>query len=168
MFHHDGTRWQTTQGVSLYLIEHEIDFAATGLAPLMAPLLTYQNHDFEFTAEALTSAAFGWDRSAIETAFAARDDIPQPPANGPVDQQAVDRFCQIWADQGYHEYAPGSAHYVFLDGCPIEEETELRAELLTLVQTLGLERTDTPPGREDGEVWVRTVPFIDAELGRWS
>ncbi|MFI5427520.1 hypothetical protein [Aeromicrobium sp. UC242_57] len=37
--------------------------------------------------------------------------------------------------------------------------------LLGLIQALGLQRVDAPRGSATGEVWVRTDPRIDFELG---
>jgi len=84
----------------------------------------------------------------------------------PLDPEAVDRFCRIWADSGYNDR--WDVHYVLFDSCTVQEAGETRDELLDLVRTLGLERVDAPPGAATGEVWVRTDPRIDAELERWS
>ncbi|GLY47775.1 DUF6357 family protein [Lentzea sp. NBRC 102530] len=93
---------------------------------------------------------------------------PAPDAEpaAPLDPEALTRFCRIWADTGYNDR--WDTHYVLFDSNTVEEAGPARDDLLELVRTLGLERVDAPPGASTGEVWVRTDPRIDAELGNWS
>ncbi|MFF7037019.1 hypothetical protein [Streptomyces griseus] len=104
------------------------------------------------------------------TPLSSGDDRPDKPTGtdqlDQLDQETVDRFCKIWADTGFND--PADEHYVLFDGYTLDEDPEARAELLTLVRTLGLEHVDNPPGAAAGEVWVRTDPRIDAELGNWA
>jgi hypothetical protein len=104
----------------------------------------------------------------LDSSLTAQDPAPgrEPAATEPLDREAVDRFCKIWADCGYNDR--WDVHYVLFDSYSIEEAGEAREDLLNLVRTLGLELVDTPPEAETGEVWVRTDPRIDAELGNWS
>ncbi|MBV7246631.1 hypothetical protein [Streptomyces sp. MW-W600-10] len=105
----------------------------------------------------MTPLPFGDDRADRPAETAEPDQL---------DREAVDRFCGIWADTGYND--PADEHYVLFDGYTLDEDPEARAELLRLVGILGLEHVDNPPGAAAGEVWVRTDPRIDAELGNWA
>ncbi|MET9224566.1 DUF6357 family protein [Lentzea sp. NPDC003310] len=91
---------------------------------------------------------------------------PEKDETAPLDPEALTRFCEIWADSGYNDR--WDVHYVLFDSRTLEEAGPARDELLDLVRTLGLERVDSPPGAATGEVWVRTDPRIDAELGNWA
>ncbi|MFE9859363.1 DUF6357 family protein [Streptomyces sp. NPDC005780] len=124
----------------------------------------------DFTPAAVAEAAGWWSAEDVTRGFAATAATPasgqEQSVTAPLDQEAVDRFCKIWADSGYNDR--WDVHYVLFDSCTLEETSEDRDELLGLIGTLGLERVDTPPGAADGEVWVRTDPRIDAELGNWA
>lgn len=132
---------------------------ATGAGRLLERFLALR----EFTPEAVAEAG-EWSPEDVGKGFAAT-----PAADGapePFDPELLTRFCAVWADCGYNDR--WDVHYVLFDGCTIEEAGAARDDLLELVRTLGLERVDAPPGAADGEVWVRTDPRIDAELGNWS
>jgi len=124
----------------------------------------------DFTPAAVAEAAKRWGAEDIARGFAATAATAalgrERPATAPLDREAVDRFCRIWADSGYNDR--WDVHYVLFDSRSIEEAGQARDELLELVDALGLERVDAPPGAASGEVWVRTDPRIDAELGHWS
>jgi hypothetical protein len=121
----------------------------------------------DFTPAAVAQTAPWWSAEDIARGFAAAAALGgEPSPTAPLDRDAVDRFCRIWADSGYND--PWGVHYILFDCRTIEEAGEARDELLSLIQILGLERVDAPTGAASGEVWVRTDPRIDAELGRWS
>lgn len=90
----------------------------------------------------------------------------EPEPSAPLDPEALDRFYRIWADTGYNDR--WDVHYVLFDSEDLDDVVDERDELLRLVETLGLERVDTPPDAATGEVWVRTDPRIDAGLENWS
>ncbi|XVS66451.1 DUF6357 family protein [Actinosynnema sp. CA-299493] len=138
-----------------------LDVADTGVGRLLDGFLTVE----DFTPAAVAEAARWWSAEDIARGFAATSGRERS-ATAPLDREAVDRFCRIWADSGYNDR--WDVHYVLFDGDTLEEAGEARDELLGLVRTLGLERVDAPPGAATGEVWVRTDPRIDAELGHWS
>jgi hypothetical protein len=121
----------------------------------------------DFTPAAVAQAAPWWSDEDIARGFAAAAALgDEPSPSAPLDREAVDRFCRIWADSGYND--PWGVHYILFEHRTIEEAGEARDELLSLIQALWLERVDSPPGAGSGEVWVRTDPRIDAELGRWA
>jgi hypothetical protein len=79
---------------------------------------------------------------------------------------AIQEVGRIWADSGYVD--PSDQYYVFFGSHDADDDRAERAELLQLIEFLGLERADTPAGAASGEVWVRTDPRLDAESARWS
>ncbi|MFC5058594.1 DUF6357 family protein [Saccharothrix xinjiangensis] len=133
---------------------------ATGLNRLLEVFLAPE----DFTPAAVAEAARWWSAEDVARGFAAAG-REQPPT-APLDPEAVDRFCRTWADSGYNDR--WDVHYVLFDSCTVEEAGEARDEALRVVEALGLERVDTPPAAATGEVWVRTDPRVDAELGHWS
>ncbi|WP_053734006.1 DUF6357 family protein [Nocardia sp. NRRL S-836] len=116
----------------------------------------------DFTPAAVAQAG-PWSAEDVARGFAASAPEQAVPA---LDKEAVDRFCEIWADSGYNDR--WDVHYVLFDSYTVEEAGERRDDLLELVGTLGLDRVDAPPEATTGEVWVRTDPRIDAELGNWA
>lgn len=50
----------------------------------------------------------------------------------------------------------------------MDDDRAERAELLTLVEFLGLERVAAPAEAADGEIGVRTEPRLDVEFAMWS
>jgi hypothetical protein len=76
---------------------------------------------------------------------------------------AIEEVARIWAASGIVD--PGDQYYVFFDSHGADDDRADRAELLKLLDFLGLQRVDAPAG---GEVWVRIDPRLDAELARWS
>ncbi|GHH39078.1 hypothetical protein GCM10017774_30070 [Lentzea cavernae] len=133
---------------------------ATGAGRLLEPFLAVRN----FTPEAVAGAGQWWSPEDVAKGFAA---TPAPVAEqAPLDREALTRFCEIWADSGYNDR--WDVHYVLFDSRTLEEAGPARDDLLELVRVLGLERVDAPPGAASGEVWVRTDPRIDAELGNWA
>ncbi|MGW6993345.1 hypothetical protein [Streptomyces sp. NPDC054946] len=60
---------------------------------------------------------------------------------------------------------PSDQYYVFFDSHGVDDD---RAELLKLIEFLGIERVDAPAEYAGGEVWVRTEPRLDVEFVRWS
>ncbi|MFC8228547.1 hypothetical protein [Streptomyces sp. NPDC057287] len=79
---------------------------------------------------------------------------------------AIEEVARIWADSGIVD--PSDQYYVFFDSHDVGDDRAERAELLKLIEFLGLERVDTPAEAADGEVWVRTDTRIDVECERWS
>ncbi|GAA3763852.1 DUF6357 family protein [Micromonospora maritima] len=79
---------------------------------------------------------------------------------------AIDEVMRIWADSGYVD--PTDQFYIFFDSHGADDDRAERAELLQLIEFLGLERVDAPAGAAEGEVWVRADPRLDAECARWS
>ncbi|MEU8114992.1 hypothetical protein [Micromonospora sp. NPDC048947] len=79
---------------------------------------------------------------------------------------AIDEVGRIWADSGYVD--PTDQYYIFFDSHDIDDDRAEQAELLTLIEFLGLERVDAPADAAGGEVWVRSDPRLDAECERWS
>ncbi|WP_326668483.1 hypothetical protein [Streptomyces sp. NBC_01257] len=79
---------------------------------------------------------------------------------------AIKEVARIWADSGIVD--PSNQYYVFFDSHDVGDDRAERAELLKLIEFLGIERVDAPAEAADGEVWVRTDPRLDAEFERWS
>lgn len=79
---------------------------------------------------------------------------------------AIEEVARIWADSGIVD--PSDKYYVFFDSHDVDDDRADRAELLQLIEFLGLERVDAPAGAVGGEVWVRTDPRLDVECARWS
>lgn len=79
---------------------------------------------------------------------------------------AIDELGRIWSDSGIVD--PSDRFYVFFDSRVLSEDRSERAELLVLIDFLGLERVETPADAADGEVWVQRDPRIDAEVERWA
>ncbi len=146
-------------GLVSRLHEEDLGVEDTGAGWLLEGFLSPE----DFTPAAVAEAVAWWGSEDIARGFTAAG---EPEQVVPFDRETVDRFCRIWADSGYNDR--WDVHYVLFDSYSLEDVGEDRDELLGLVRTLGLERVDPPPGAADGEVWVRTDPRIDAELGRWS
>ncbi|MFF5899741.1 hypothetical protein ACFY8O_27960 [Streptomyces argenteolus] len=79
---------------------------------------------------------------------------------------AIEAVARIWANAGIVD--PSDQFYVFFDSHDADDDRAERAELLTLIEFLGLERVDTPAEAADGEVWVRTETRLDVAYERWS
>ncbi|MDI1461108.1 DUF6357 family protein [Catellatospora sp. KI3] len=79
---------------------------------------------------------------------------------------AIEEVARIWAASGIVD--PSDQYYVFFDSHGADDDRAERAELLKLIELLGLARVDAPAQAAGGEVWVRTDPRLDAELARWS
>ncbi|GHI85019.1 DUF6357 family protein [Streptomyces xanthophaeus] len=79
---------------------------------------------------------------------------------------AIEEVARIWADSGYVD--PSDQYYVFFDSHGVDDDRAERAELLKLIEFLGLERVDAPAEAAGGEVWVRTDTRLDDEFARWS
>ncbi|MEU8794424.1 DUF6357 family protein [Streptomyces sp. NPDC048643] len=79
---------------------------------------------------------------------------------------AVEEVARIWVESGIVD--PSDQFYVFFDSHAVDEDRAERAELLKLIEFLGIERVDAPAGAAGGEVWVRTDPRLDTEMARWS
>ncbi|WP_433220844.1 hypothetical protein ACQP00_18920 [Dactylosporangium sp. CS-047395] len=78
---------------------------------------------------------------------------------------AITEVARIWADSGYVD--PSDQFYIFFDSRDVDDDRAERAELLKLIEFLGLERADAPAEAAPGEVWVRTDPRLVAECARW-
>ncbi|MBB4905910.1 DUF6357 family protein [Actinophytocola algeriensis] len=150
-------------GLVSRLTEARLGVEDTGVGWLVEGFLAME----DFTPAAVAEAVKWWSAEDIARGFAATAALDhERSATAPLDREAADRFCRIWADAGYNDR--WGVHYVLFDSRTLEEAGEDREELLRLIQTLGLERVDAPPGAATGEVWVRTDPRIDAELEHWS
>ncbi|MFF8411151.1 hypothetical protein [Streptomyces omiyaensis] len=79
---------------------------------------------------------------------------------------AIEEVARIWADAGIVD--PSDRYYVFFDSHGVDDDRAERAELLRLIEFLGVERVDAPDGAAGGEVWVRTDPRLDAACARWA
>ncbi|WP_030759145.1 MULTISPECIES: hypothetical protein [unclassified Streptomyces] len=79
---------------------------------------------------------------------------------------AIEEVARIWADSGCVD--PSDQYYVFFDSHGVDDDRADRAELLKLIEFLGIERVDAPAEAAGGEVWVRTDPRLDVEFLRWS
>ena len=148
-------------GLVARLQEDGLGIEATGSGRLLEPFLAVR----DFTPAAVADAGERWSPEDIAKGFAATP-APDGELAAPLDREALTRFCEIWADSGYNDR--WDVHYVLFDSRTVEEAGPARDDLLELVRTLELERVDAPPGAATGEVWVRTDPRIDAELGNWS
>ncbi|MCX2946822.1 DUF6357 family protein [Lentzea sp. NEAU-D7] len=133
----------------------------TGVGRLLEGFLAVR----DFTPDAVAETVSWWSADDIAKGFAAAPQRARSETE-PLGREAVDSFCRIWADSGYNDR--WDVHHVLFDSHTLEEAGEARDDLLRLVETLGLELVDTPPGAASGEVWVRTDPRIDAELGNWA
>ncbi|GAA1412447.1 DUF6357 family protein [Catellatospora coxensis] len=79
---------------------------------------------------------------------------------------AIEEVARIWAASGIVD--PSDQYYVFFDSHGVDDDRADRAELLKLIELLGLERVAAPNDAAGGEVWVRTDTRLDAEFARWS
>lgn len=79
---------------------------------------------------------------------------------------AIEEVARIWGNSGIVD--PSNQYYVFFDSHDVGDDRAERAELLRLIEFLGLERVDAPADAADGEVWVRTDVRLDVEFERWS
>jgi hypothetical protein len=79
---------------------------------------------------------------------------------------AIEEVARIWADSGFVD--PSDQYYVFFGARGVDDDRARRAELLRLIETLGLERVDAPAEAADGEIWVRTDARLADECARWS
>ncbi|ROO86964.1 hypothetical protein EDD29_4550 [Actinocorallia herbida] len=79
---------------------------------------------------------------------------------------AIEEVARIWSDSGIVD--PSDRYYVFFDSHGADDDRAERAELLKLIEFLGLERVDAPAGAADGEVRVRADRRLDIEFERWS
>ncbi|MET9539010.1 DUF6357 family protein [Streptomyces sp. NPDC006553] len=79
---------------------------------------------------------------------------------------AIEEVARIWGDSGCVD--PSDQYYVFFDSHDVDEDRAERAELLKLIEFLGIERVDAPAEAAGGEVWVRTDARLDVEFARWS
>ncbi|MDX8050700.1 DUF6357 family protein [Lentzea sp. BCCO 10_0798] len=149
------------EGLVTCLRETRSGIEDTGVGRLLGDFLAAR----DFTPGAVAETVTWWSADDIAKGFAAAPERARS-ETAPLDREAVDRFCEIWADSGYNDR--WDVHHVLFDSRTIEEAGEARDDLLSLVETLGLELVDTPPGAASGEVWVRTDPRIDAELGNWA
>ncbi|WP_281245040.1 DUF6357 family protein [Lentzea albida] len=148
-------------GLVARLREDGLGIEATGVGRLLEPFLAPP----DFTPAAVAEAGEWWGQEDVARGFAATP-APDGQQAAPLDREALTRFCEIWADSGYNDR--WDVHHVLFDSRTVEEAGPARDDLLELVRTLGLERVDAPPGAATGEVWVRSDPRIDAELGNWS
>lgn len=147
------------EGVVTRLQATGLGIEDTGIDRLLTVFLETE----EFTPAAVEEAVDWWSADGIASGFAATAAREQARLDvEPLDRAAVDRFRAICAGYGYNDQ--GHVHYVLFDSRTLEQAGETRDELLSLIETLGLERVDAPPRAATGEVWVRTDPRIDTDL----
>ncbi|MFF5387706.1 hypothetical protein ACFY5H_04935 [Streptomyces sp. NPDC013012] len=79
---------------------------------------------------------------------------------------AIEEVARIWGASGIVD--PSDRYHVFFDSHDVDDDRAERAELLALIEFLGIERVDAPAEAADGEVWVRTDARLDAACARWS
>jgi cation-transporting ATPase G len=79
---------------------------------------------------------------------------------------AIDAVMRIWSASGIVDSS--DQYFIFFDGFEADEDEAERAELLGLIEFLGLERAPSPDGAAGGEVWVRADPRLDAAAESWS
>ncbi|KWV33588.1 hypothetical protein [Micromonospora rifamycinica] len=79
---------------------------------------------------------------------------------------ALEETARIWANSGIVD--PIGRYHVFFDSHGVDDDRAERAELLQLIEFLGLERAEPPAGAAGGEVWVRSDPRLDAACARWA
>ncbi|MGW7303409.1 hypothetical protein [Streptomyces sp. NPDC054829] len=79
---------------------------------------------------------------------------------------AIAEVARIWADSGVVD--PSDQYYIFFDSHNADDARAERAELLGLIEFLGLERVDAPADAPSGAVWVRIDTRLTAEFARWS
>ncbi|MFD5829627.1 DUF6357 family protein [Lentzea sp. NPDC060358] len=139
--------------------------AATGIFTFSGPCAMADGLVTRLRDEGLDVEATGVGK-LLERFLGQDTSTPDSEPLAPLDAAALTAFCRIWADTGYNDR--WDVHYVLFDSCTAEEAGPARDTLLDLVETLGLERVDAPAGAASGEVWVRTDPRIDAELGNWA
>ncbi|WP_431994415.1 DUF6357 family protein [Streptomyces griseoflavus] len=82
------------------------------------------------------------------------------------ERAAIEEVARIWAASGIVD--PSGRYHVFFDSHDVDDDQAERAELLNLIEFLGMERVDPPTEAAGGEVWVRTDARLDAECARWS
>ncbi|SMC49021.1 DUF6357 family protein [Lentzea albidocapillata] len=148
-------------GLATRLQGDGLGIESTGVGRLLERFLAVR----DFTPAVVAEAGEWWSPEDIAKGFAATP-APDGEQAAPLDREALTSFCKIWADSGYNDR--WDVHYVLFDSRTLEEAGPARDDLLELVRTLGLERVDTPRGAATGEVWVRTDPRVDVELGNWS
>ncbi|MGW0785502.1 DUF6357 family protein [Streptomyces sp. NPDC002913] len=162
VFHFSGP-CAMADGLVTRMQEARLSLEDTGVGRLLERFLALK----DFTPAAVAEEAEWWGADDVARGFAATAALEQEQsATARLDQDALDRFCRIWADSGYNDR--WDVHYVLFDSCTLDDAGEARDELLRSIRTLGLELVDAPPGAATGEVWVRTDPRIDNELERWS
>ncbi|MYW64310.1 hypothetical protein GTY65_09515 [Streptomyces sp. SID8379] len=79
---------------------------------------------------------------------------------------AIEEVARIWGDSGIVD--PSDQYYVFFVSHGVDDDRAERAELLTLIEFLGIERVDAPAEAAGGEVWVRTDTRLDVACARWA
>lgn len=80
--------------------------------------------------------------------------------------EMLSEVARIWADSGVVD--PTDRYWVFFDSRSLDEDEAERAELLALLDRLGLKTAEPPAGARDGEVWVPRQADLDAEIERWA
>ncbi|RSS47113.1 hypothetical protein EF906_00245 [Streptomyces sp. WAC08241] len=79
---------------------------------------------------------------------------------------AIEEVARIWGASGIVD--PTDRYHVFFDSHGADDDRAERAELLKLIEFLGIERVDAPAGAAEGEVWVRTDARLATACARWS
>lgn len=79
--------------------------------------------------------------------------------------EVLSQVGRMWADSGAVD--PSDRYWVFFDSSSLDEDETERAELLALLDRLGLKPAERPAEATDGEVWVLREARLDAELDRW-
>ncbi|MFE7098473.1 hypothetical protein [Streptomyces erythrochromogenes] len=79
---------------------------------------------------------------------------------------AIEEVARIWGDSGCVDGS--DQFYIFFDSHGVDDDRADRAELLKLIEFLGLERVEAPAEAAEGEVRVRTDTRLDSAFARWS
>lgn len=82
------------------------------------------------------------------------------------DAEILAEVGRLWADSGIVD--PSDRFWVFFESRSRDEDEAERAELLALLDRLGIEPSDLPDGAPTGEVWVAREPRLDAEIDSWA
>lgn len=82
------------------------------------------------------------------------------------DAAALVEVGRIWSDSGFVDET--DEYVVFFDSKELDDEESARAELLILLEQLGLPPVAAPAEAAEGEVWVRATSELRSELDNWG
>lgn len=105
-----------------------------------------------------------WDLPVVDVNDTPEERGARLAAGFTTEQDALDEVMRLWADSGVVE----DDHYVFFESQSRDESRADRAELLVLLDFLGLVPADLPEDAEDGEVRVPLDPRIEDVIELWA